>query len=144
MTGHRSTVSSSLVDDSRYESHAELQTPDGHPMLSRQHEYVTIWGYWNGPDDVLAAKDEVVYKGIDALAAYREGRLTQRQYVRVVRAAKTAARRRRHRRPQPARQSPAAVDRPRAETGRRRQGPAADSHLQLRTAEEENRSAEIS
>jgi hypothetical protein len=56
--------------------------------LSRQHEYVTIWGYWNGPDDVLAVKDEVVYKGIDALAAYREGRLTQREYMQVVRTAK--------------------------------------------------------
>ena len=31
-------------------------------------------------------KTEVVYKGIDALAAYREGRLNQRQYVRVMRA----------------------------------------------------------
>ena len=89
MTGHRSTVSSSLVDDSRYESHAGLRTPDGHPILSRHHEYLTIWGYWNGPDDVLAVKDEVVYKGIDALAAYREGRLTKRDYVRVMQAAKT-------------------------------------------------------
>jgi hypothetical protein len=88
MTGHRSTVSSSLVDDSRYESHADLGTPERHPILSRHHEYVTIWGYWNGPDDALAVKDEAVYTGIDALAAYREGRLTQRQYVRVMNAAK--------------------------------------------------------
>lgn len=88
MTGHKSTVSSSLVDNSRYDSHAELHTPEGHSLLSRQHEYVTIWGYWNGPDDALAAKDEEIYKGIDALSAYREGRLTQQEYVRVVRAAK--------------------------------------------------------
>ncbi|MHB8971336.1 MAG: hypothetical protein ACYC3X_18765 [Pirellulaceae bacterium] len=88
MTGHRSSVSSSLVDNSRYESHAYLQTQDAHVVLSRQHEYVTIWGYWNGPDEKLAAMDEVVYKGIDALAAYRDGRLSQREYVRVVRAAK--------------------------------------------------------
>ncbi len=88
MTGQRSTVSSSLVDNSRYDSHAELLTPEGHSLLSRQHEYVTIWGYWNGPDDALAAKDEEIYKGIDALSAYREGRLTQQEYVRVVRAAK--------------------------------------------------------
>jgi hypothetical protein len=88
MTGHRTTVSSSLVDDSRYESHAGLHTPEGHPLLSRHHEYLTIWGYWNGPDDVLAERDEGVYQGIDALSAYREGRLTQRQYVRVMRAAK--------------------------------------------------------
>jgi len=88
MTGQRSSISSSLVDNSRYVSHADLQTPDHRVLLSRQHEYVTIWGYWNGPDEKLAVKDEVVYKGIDALAAYREGRLTQREYVRVMRAAR--------------------------------------------------------
>jgi hypothetical protein len=88
MTGQRTSVSSELVDNSRYASHAPLQTPDGSPLLTPLHEYVTIWGYWNGPDESLAARDEAVYKGIDALAAYREGRLTQRDYVRVVRAAK--------------------------------------------------------
>ena len=62
MTGHQSTVSSSLIDDRRYETHADERTPDDHPILSRHHEYVTIWGYWNGPDDALAEKDEVLYK----------------------------------------------------------------------------------
>jgi hypothetical protein len=87
MTGHRSSVSSSLADHSRYESHTGLATPEGHPILSRHHEYLSIWGYWNGPDEALAVKDEVVYQGIDALAAYREGRLTKRQYVGVMRIA---------------------------------------------------------
>jgi hypothetical protein len=87
MTGHRSSVSSSLADDSRYESHEGLATPEGHPILSPHHEFLTIWGYWNGPDEALAVKDEVVYRGIDALAAYREGRLTKRQYVGVMRTA---------------------------------------------------------
>ena len=88
MTGHRSTVSSALVDNNRYESHAALLTPDEHHILSRHHEYLTIWGYWNGPDDVLAVKDEPLYEGLDALATYREGRLTKRDYVRVMRAVK--------------------------------------------------------
>ncbi len=88
MTGHRLNVSSTLVDNSRYQSHAALHTPEGHPILSRHHEYLTIWGYWNGPDDVLAVKDEAVYTGIDALAAYREGRLTQSEYVGLMRATK--------------------------------------------------------
>ena len=88
MTGHKSTVSSSLIDNWRYEIHEDMRTPEGHALLSRQHEYVTIWGYWNGPDDALAAKDEEVYKGIDALSAYREGRLSQREYVNVMRTAK--------------------------------------------------------
>ncbi len=88
MTGRRMTVSSSLVDHSRYESHTEQETPDGQPILSRHHEYLTIWGYWNGPDDALAAKDEPIYKGIDALAAYRDDRLTKSDYFRVMRATK--------------------------------------------------------
>jgi len=88
MTGRRSSVSSTLVDHSRYENHEDLKTPESEPILSRQHEYLTIWGYWNGPDDALAEKDEPIYRGIDALAAYREGRLTQRNYVRVMRAVK--------------------------------------------------------
>lgn len=88
MTGHKSTVSSSLVDNSRYDSHAQLTMPEGHSILSRQHEYILIWGYWNGPDEVLAVKDEPIYDGIDALSAYREGRLTQRQYVRIMRIAR--------------------------------------------------------
>jgi len=85
MTGHRTTVSASLIDESRYETHADLQTPEDHPLLSRHHEYLTIWGYWNGPDDALAVKDEEIYKGVDALSAYREGRMSQREYVRVMR-----------------------------------------------------------
>ena len=50
---------------------------------------MTIWGYWNGPDEALAVKDEEVYKGIDALAAYRQGRLAEDQYVRTMQAVKT-------------------------------------------------------
>ena len=88
MTGHRSTVLPSLSDQSRYKSHADLHTPEGHPILSEHHEYMTIWGYWNGPDDVLAVKDEVVYEGVDALSAHREGRLTQKAYLRVMQTTK--------------------------------------------------------
>ncbi len=36
----------------------------------------------------LAVKDEPLYDGIDALATYREGRLTKRDYVRVMRTVK--------------------------------------------------------
>ncbi|MBC8869584.1 MAG: hypothetical protein H8E44_09210 [Planctomycetes bacterium] len=88
MTGHTSRVSSSLADPRRYETHADLFTPEGHPILSERHDYLSIWGYWNGPDEMLADKDEVLYRGVDALAAYLEGRLTQRQYLRLMRTTK--------------------------------------------------------
>ena len=88
MTGHQSVAWSSLADLSRYKSHAKFRAPDGHPILGERHEYVTIWGFWNGPDEMLAAKDEVVYAGVDALTAYREGRLTQQAYLRVMQVTK--------------------------------------------------------
>ena len=88
MTGHNSTAAPSLTDPSRYESHSELLTPDGRPLLGRHREYITIWGYWNGPDDMLAVKDESIYEGVDALSAYRDSRLTQRAYLKVMRATK--------------------------------------------------------
>jgi len=88
MTGHQSSALSSLADLSRYKSHEQLRTPNGHPILSKRHEYMTIWGYWNGPDEALAVIDEVIYEGVDALTAYREGRLTQRAYLRVMRTTK--------------------------------------------------------
>jgi len=88
MTGHRSTAAPSFSDPSRYESHAHLRTPEGYPILSEHHEYMTIWGYWNAPDDLLAVKDEAIYEGVDALSAYREGRLTQKMYLRVMRTTK--------------------------------------------------------
>lgn len=88
MTGHRSDVSSNLTDMSRYESHASLITASGHPILSQNHDYIMIWGYWNGPDEVLAEKDEVVYQGVDALAAYRDERITEEVYMRVMKRTK--------------------------------------------------------
>jgi hypothetical protein len=88
MTGSRSNVSSGLADQSRYESHADLRTPEGYPLLTEHDEYVTIWGYWNGPDESLAAKDEPIYQGVNALAAYWEGRLTQQEYLDVMETSK--------------------------------------------------------
>jgi len=87
-TGHQTEMASALTDRGRYESHAPLTRPDGHPILSECHEYILIWGYWNGPDEFLAKKDEQIYRGIDALAACREGRLTQEQYMQLMRATK--------------------------------------------------------
>jgi len=86
MTGHKSETSAQPVDDGRYQGHEALETPDGHPILDKHHDYIIIWGYWNGPDEILAAKDEEIYKGIDALSAYREGQITEEGYARMLQA----------------------------------------------------------
>lgn len=85
MGGHTSDITPRLLDKSRYDSHRPLTTPTGHPILSMHHDYVIIWGYWNGPDELIAAHDQDYCKGIDALQAYREGRLSEATYTNVMR-----------------------------------------------------------
>ena len=45
-----------------------------------------IWGYWNGPDELLAEKDEEYYRGMNALTAYRDGLISEDTYMRTMEA----------------------------------------------------------
>ncbi len=71
-------------DRSRYTSHAGLKTPEGTPILQENREYITIWGYWTGPDYMLAVKDEAIYQGQDALTTYLQGDLTHGAYLKLM------------------------------------------------------------
>ncbi|HOD81119.1 MAG: hypothetical protein BWX88_02526 [Planctomycetes bacterium ADurb.Bin126] len=84
MTGSRSRMSETLSDPSRYRSHAHLLMPDGLPVLRPGHDYMLIWGYWNGPDELLAEKDEEYYVSLSALQAYRQGVISEQDYLRIV------------------------------------------------------------
>lgn len=80
-TGIQTEISGSLFDDQRYETHKHLTAPDGKPILKSNHNYIIIWGYWNGPDDMLAARDADYVEGVDALRAWREGIITKEEYL---------------------------------------------------------------
>ncbi|NOZ21460.1 MAG: hypothetical protein GXP25_10275 [Planctomycetes bacterium] len=84
MTGHKVIASKAPTDDSRYETHGAWTTPEGHPVLSKHHDYVVIWGYWNGPDEQLAVKDEQVYESITAMEARKRGLISQEVYMRLL------------------------------------------------------------
>ena len=84
MTGDGSGISAGLSDDRRYKSSEDLQTPDGRPVLQRGRDYIILWGYWNGPDELLAVKDDPPYTSINALQAYRQGRLDESTYLRLM------------------------------------------------------------
>jgi hypothetical protein len=73
-----------ISDNSRFVSHKNFLTPEGAPILEPDHRYIIIWGYWNGPDERLAARDGDYLQGIDALRAYREGTLTQKEYIAIL------------------------------------------------------------
>lgn len=81
MTGARTEISEFLFDNQRYETHKHLVTPEGKPILKSDHDYIIIWGYWNGPDDMLAARDADYVEGVNALRAWREGMITEGEYV---------------------------------------------------------------
>jgi len=84
MTGHKPAAGDDIVDGSRFRTHQALKTPDGHPILDRHHDHILIWGYWNGPDELLATRDEEVCRQIDASAALDQGRISADGYARVV------------------------------------------------------------
>jgi hypothetical protein len=74
MSGLASTRSQLYVsDDRRYSSHRELTTPDGQPVLRSDHIYLTVWGFWNGLDGILARKDETYCRGVNLQEACQTG-----------------------------------------------------------------------
>ena len=75
MTGHK-VAPGSIVDSRRHEAMANLLTREGDPVLSPEHDYITIWGFWNGLDEWLAAYDGRFFRGIDAEHACREDIIT--------------------------------------------------------------------
>jgi hypothetical protein len=89
-TGGRLEMSDRLADPRRFRSHEPLRMPDGTPALKPNHEYVIIWGYWNGPDELLAEKDADYLEAINALQAYRDGLIDEETYIRVVEKVRSA------------------------------------------------------
>ena len=88
MVGTKSDISDNLFDNTRYESHKDYIAPDGQPVFKKNHDYITIWGYWNGPDEKLALEDADYYEGIDMLRACREGIITRKTYIDLLQTAK--------------------------------------------------------
>jgi hypothetical protein len=85
MTGSTTRISHREYDDSRYISHADLLVPDkNEPILKKDHEYIIIWGYWNGTDEMLADHDGDYYTAINALSAYRQHVISKDTYFSVM------------------------------------------------------------
>jgi hypothetical protein len=84
MSTSRSAMDESLRDDRRYSTHKSFLTPDKNPALRKDRDYVIFWGYWNGPDELLAVKDESPYQGVDALLAYRKKLLDEEMYLKLM------------------------------------------------------------
>lgn len=76
MTGRKRPTTREIGDERRYDSFANLLTPDGEPALRKEYDYITIWGFWNGPDELLATQDGRFYHAINAKHAYANRLIT--------------------------------------------------------------------
>mgnify|MGYP001602826424 CR=1 FL=1 len=83
-TATRAGTAAELADAGRYASHKHLLMADGRSLLAPEYEYILIWGFWNGPDEMLADADANHYRAISALHAYHTGLISQEQYLALM------------------------------------------------------------
>ncbi len=85
-TGHESMRATYMTDHSRYETLAELKTPDDQPesILSPRHDYYVIWGYWRGIDPMKDYRVHGHWGMVDTEQAYQDELLSEAVYRQVV------------------------------------------------------------
>ncbi|MBN1699561.1 MAG: hypothetical protein JW881_18725 [Spirochaetales bacterium] len=84
MTGNAIDIDSSLSDKRRYIAHSDLRNPDDTPILREDRDYLLIWGYWNGPDDMLALYDGNYYSSVNAIYACKIGLISKKEYKQLL------------------------------------------------------------
>jgi hypothetical protein len=57
MTGTQGAPYRAAPEQRRYSELAQLCTADGEPVIRKDCDYITIWGNWNGSDELLASRD---------------------------------------------------------------------------------------
>lgn len=78
-------VADSLVDRRRYEHYRDILTPDGDPAFKLDHSYIILWGFYNGSDEQLAEKDGEFLETIDALTAFHQKLVDEKEYLTILR-----------------------------------------------------------
>jgi hypothetical protein len=71
------------TDPRRYESHWEIRGPDRDPALEEEHNYITLRGYFNGPDNWVAHRKGALRRPMDLKTALKENLIDAAQYSRL-------------------------------------------------------------
>jgi hypothetical protein len=77
MTGTSKIEGSS--DLRKYESHKNILDPEGNLILQKNHNYITIRGYYNGPDYWVAEQTGILYVPLDLSRAVKKGFIDESQ-----------------------------------------------------------------
>jgi hypothetical protein len=72
------------VDYRRFDAFKDLLTPDGKPILPRDHDYITLFGYWRGHDDRDAPNDSLLWTPLDLAQAAAKGIITDAKREQLV------------------------------------------------------------
>ena len=83
MTGQSSDIAE-ISDESRFESHLHIRNLDGTPVLRKDRNYITIWGFWNGSDESLTNRDAELYIAINSFNALRRNLITEQEYCELM------------------------------------------------------------
>ncbi len=67
------------ADTRRYESHKNILDPEGNSILQENHNYITIRGYYNGPDQWVAEQKGPLYMPVDLARAATKGLIDETQ-----------------------------------------------------------------
>jgi hypothetical protein len=71
------------ADFRRYQSHQKIMDPEGYPVLQENHNYITIRGYYNGPDYSVAEQGPL-YMPIDLSRAAYQGNIDEEASRRLL------------------------------------------------------------
>ena len=66
-------------DYRKYKTHQNILDPEGNSILQESHNYITIRGYYNGPDSWVAEHESGLFTPIDLLKASSRGILDELQ-----------------------------------------------------------------
>lgn len=85
-TDHPTTTAEYLRDDRRFADHADLLTPEPvpEPILSRNHDYYTVWDCFRGVDPHHRAGRPEARGGIDLERARDDGLLGQEECAELI------------------------------------------------------------
>ena len=72
------------ADFRKYEAHKDILDPEGNPILQENHNYITIRGYFNGPDQWVAEHRDALYTPVDLSKALYRGLLDEPQCRRFL------------------------------------------------------------
>ena len=53
--------------------------------MREEYDYITIWGFWNGPDELLALQDGRFYQALNAKHAFGEKMISKEVLEELIR-----------------------------------------------------------